>query len=394
MEVDNPKGSSILTISFRNRDKSIVEPVLNALLAAYMEKQHEVHKGGTALEEYYTKMSAGLRGDLEAVEEELKRVKTNGLLMSIDATEQAFQADLTAYQQIRQAIGSGDAAAAERMGSSRAAGRGRPSCAPPRRAARRRARRAPCPRSRPAPNRTARRRRSPRPATKFFRLPTGGGPARPPIAFDTGAVRGAAVFGNGLPGDRGVFFSMESWGARGYQLDEWLLDPKTGKAQRLFESAGSAAYSPTGHIVFSQGAVLMAAPFDLGRLAVTGEKTTLPGSVRTNNSWDNGDFSISRNGTLVSIPGGRMGTDRRLVTVDPSEKVVPFIATLGMMVTARGLAKWYTRGTPVGVLRDVYGSIGAGIGSCATPTMDVSTSEASARGSASWRASRTTSSSA
>jgi inositol transport system permease protein len=41
--------------------------------------------------------------------------------------------------------------------------------------------------------------------------------------------------------------------------------------------------------------------------------------------------------------------------------IPPFIATLGMMVTARGLAKWYTRGTPVGVLRDVYGSIGAGI---------------------------------
>jgi len=40
--------------------------------------------------------------------------------------------------------------------------------------------------------------------------------------------------------------------------------------------------------------------------------------------------------------------------------IPPFIATLGMMVTARGLAKWYTRGTPVGVLRDVYGAIGAG----------------------------------
>jgi inositol transport system permease protein len=41
--------------------------------------------------------------------------------------------------------------------------------------------------------------------------------------------------------------------------------------------------------------------------------------------------------------------------------IPPFIATLGMMVTARGLAKWYTRGTPVGVLRDTYGQIGAGI---------------------------------
>jgi inositol transport system permease protein len=42
--------------------------------------------------------------------------------------------------------------------------------------------------------------------------------------------------------------------------------------------------------------------------------------------------------------------------------IPPFIATLGMMVTARGFAKWYTRGTPVGVLRDAYGAIGAGKG--------------------------------
>ena len=30
--------------------------------------------------------------------------------------------------------------------------------------------------------------------------------------------------------------------------------------------------------------------------------------------------------------------------------IPPFIATLGMMVTARGVAKWYTKGQPVSVL--------------------------------------------
>ena len=28
-------------------------------------------------------------------------------------------------------------------------------------------------------------------------------------------------------------------------------------------------------------------------------------------------------------------------------KIPPFIATLGMMVTARGFAKWYTKGQPI-----------------------------------------------
>src|SRR5262245_44576139 len=41
--------------------------------------------------------------------------------------------------------------------------------------------------------------------------------------------------------------------------------------------------------------------------------------------------------------------------------IPPFIATLGMMVTARGISKWYTRGQPVSMLQDDYAAIGAGV---------------------------------
>jgi inositol transport system permease protein len=40
--------------------------------------------------------------------------------------------------------------------------------------------------------------------------------------------------------------------------------------------------------------------------------------------------------------------------------IPPFIATLGVMVTARGVAKWYTHGEPVSLLTDSYASIGSG----------------------------------
>ncbi len=40
--------------------------------------------------------------------------------------------------------------------------------------------------------------------------------------------------------------------------------------------------------------------------------------------------------------------------------IPPFIATLGVMVTARGIAKWYTRGQPVSMLSDAYADIGSG----------------------------------
>ena len=40
--------------------------------------------------------------------------------------------------------------------------------------------------------------------------------------------------------------------------------------------------------------------------------------------------------------------------------IPPFIATLGMMVSARGLARWYTHGQPVSMLSDAYAAIGSG----------------------------------
>jgi inositol transport system permease protein len=42
-------------------------------------------------------------------------------------------------------------------------------------------------------------------------------------------------------------------------------------------------------------------------------------------------------------------------------KIPPFIATLGMMVTARGLAKWWTAGQPVSFPTDSYAAIGSGM---------------------------------
>jgi inositol transport system permease protein len=42
-------------------------------------------------------------------------------------------------------------------------------------------------------------------------------------------------------------------------------------------------------------------------------------------------------------------------------KIPPFIATLGMMVSARGISKWYTKGQPVSGLTDSFTFIGTGI---------------------------------
>ncbi|MBZ9801104.1 ABC transporter permease [Mesorhizobium sp. ES1-6] len=42
-------------------------------------------------------------------------------------------------------------------------------------------------------------------------------------------------------------------------------------------------------------------------------------------------------------------------------RIPPFIATLGMMVTARGLAKWWSRGEPISFPTESYAAIGKGM---------------------------------
>jgi len=61
-------------------------------------------------------------------------------------------------------------------------------------------------------------------------------------------------------------------------------------------------------------------------------------------------------GLLAGLAAGLINGSLIAYTAIP-----PFIATLGMMVAARGVAKWYTRGQPVSMLSDDYAAIGTGI---------------------------------
>jgi inositol transport system permease protein len=61
-------------------------------------------------------------------------------------------------------------------------------------------------------------------------------------------------------------------------------------------------------------------------------------------------------GLLVGLVAGLINGSLIAYTAIP-----PFIATLGMMVAARGVAKWYTRGQPVSMLQEDYAIIGTWI---------------------------------
>jgi serine/threonine-protein kinase len=97
---------------------------------------------------------------------------------------------------------------------------------------------------------------------------------------------------------------------------------KTSEHRELIRAGNQPRVAPSGHIVYSQGATLMAAPFDLRRLAITGAAVPVVENVLPL------QYSFSSNGTLVYVPGSVQAVQARLVWVDRKgvEQPIPALA--------------------------------------------------------------------
>jgi len=88
-------SSPILTISFKNRDKEIVQQVLDAVIHAYILKRLEVYTGAGVLDEYWVK---DLAEKLAHTEEELQRAKTAARPAFLDESGQPYETRIAKAQ--------------------------------------------------------------------------------------------------------------------------------------------------------------------------------------------------------------------------------------------------------------------------------------------------------
>jgi serine/threonine-protein kinase len=108
-----------------------------------------------------------------------------------------------------------------------------------------------------------------------------------------------------------------------------LLSLETGERKVVLENARQARYLSTGHLVYEQSGTgnLMAVPFDLAALQVTGDSVSVVQGVRQGGNPV--DYAISDNGTLVYVPSPSTGGfNRTLVWVDREGKEEPLAAEL------------------------------------------------------------------
>ena len=102
----------------------------------------------------------------------------------------------------------------------------------------------------------------------------------------------------------------------------------SGKRQMLARGASTGRYVPSGHLLYARAEDLVAVPFDLASLRVTGPPVTLVDRA-SEQEGEGAQYAVSDSGTLAYIPSSSRVADRRLVWVDAHGKVEPLPAPLG-----------------------------------------------------------------
>ena len=122
-----------------------------------------------------------------------------------------------------------------------------------------------------------------------------------------------------LPGGKAMLITRhrgsEAW-------DVAVLDVETGQIRMVVPDAFDARYLPTGHLVFARGETLLAAPFDVTKLDVSGPSVVMVDRIRTAVNNGAARYAVADDGTLVYVPAiSRDG--RRLAWVGPNGVIEP-----------------------------------------------------------------------
>lgn len=137
----------------------------------------------------------------------------------------------------------------------------------------------------------------------LFQVSANGGTPKPVSTLDGAARERSHRWPDALPGGKSVLFSIAY--DVGNPLDNanvGLLDVATGKYRTLIKGAAFPRYIP-GYIVYARSHSLLAVPFDLNKLEVSGSPITVLENVMMFPSSARVHFSFSRGGDLVYLEG-------------------------------------------------------------------------------------------
>lgn len=159
---------------------------------------------------------------------------------------------------------------------------------------------------------------SPSFAYGLSRVTAGGGVPSEFARTDPAGSRFGYLWPQVLPGGRAVLFTI--WTGVSFDEAKIAVLSLASSEPRVLEDSGSyARYVESGHIVFARAGSLLAVPFDLNRLEVTGSPVPVLDGVMTSPTTGAASFEVSENGTLAYVPATDWAS-RPLVWMDRDGK--------------------------------------------------------------------------
>jgi serine/threonine-protein kinase len=162
----------------------------------------------------------------------------------------------------------------------------------------------------------------------LLQVPAAGGTPKPLLVPDP--VKNERRFGwpDVLPGGKAVLFSATT--PPGVSFGDGhiaVLSLENGQVRTIIDHGFHARYVPTGHIVYMVDGQLMAVPFDLKRLEVTGAPAPLVEGVHVVTNVGEASFAVSPTGFLIYAPGPPVAAgERTLAWVDRQGHEQPIAA--------------------------------------------------------------------
>ena len=132
-----------------------------------------------------------------------------------------------------------------------------------------------------------------------------------------------------LPDGKTVMFTVGTHDIASFAEARIVVQSLTGgPAKTVIQGGTTAKYLRTGHIVYARDDALMAVPFNLQQLAVTGPPVQLVGDVSSAMDFARVEYAVSDNGTLVYLPGGDSSVRATLISADRNGTFSPVTTRL------------------------------------------------------------------
>jgi serine/threonine-protein kinase len=151
----------------------------------------------------------------------------------------------------------------------------------------------------------------------LLRIPAGGGSPRPLTELDVSRGELSHRWPSLVAVADAVLFTLKTKGLQTFDdAPIAAVSLKSGERKNVIDGGTGPSYSSTGHLVYARGGALLAAPFDVSRLAVTGAPFTALEGVSHSRGTGSAHYALSGTGTLVSLPGSVDVDNRMLVRSD------------------------------------------------------------------------------